>query len=145
MANDTDTRKLFSLEEARRTLPLVQRIVADIVRVHEAMRETYLEAEALVQAERREEAETLQDALQELAHERGEFIAELDALGVELKDPASGLIDYPARYEDRIVYLCWKLGEETISHWHEIADGFAGRQSIDQGEGVRDLFSHSGQ
>lgn len=51
--------------------------------------------------------------------------------GIQVKDVGGGLIDFPhLRDDDEEVYLCWKLGEETIGYWHPIQDGFAGRQPI---------------
>ena len=80
-------------------------------------------------------AEQLQDQLQEISFERTEFIDELQGLGIELKDPNVGLIDFPAMLEGRVVYLCWRLGEGEISHWHELESGFAGRQPV-EGSGL---------
>ena len=56
----------------------------------------------------------------------------LGARGVVLKDLEAGLCDFPYEHEGRIVYLCWKLGEEKIGWWHEVAEGFAGRQILDE-------------
>lgn len=55
----------------------------------------------------------------------------LSNLGVEVKDVEEGLVDFPARYLGRQVYLCYRLGEERIGFWHEAADGLAGRHEID--------------
>jgi hypothetical protein len=52
-------------------------------------------------------------------------------MGIEIKDINTGLIDFPALRNDRTVYLCWRYGEEDIQFWHEIDDGFAGRQPIE--------------
>lgn len=54
----------------------------------------------------------------------------LSAEGIILRDADTGLIDFPSEREDRIVYLCWKLGEETIAHWHEVDAGMAGRKPL---------------
>jgi hypothetical protein len=51
--------------------------------------------------------------------------------GAIIKDINTGLLDFPALKDGREVYLCWKYGEGDIAFWHEIEDGFAGRQSID--------------
>lgn len=51
--------------------------------------------------------------------------------GVELKDPAQGLIDFPHLRDGRTVYLCFRLGEPTIQYWHERHTGFAGRQPLE--------------
>ena len=125
-------QKLFGLEEARSTLPLVSRIVRDIVEKTERMKEVYLkirqEAEDDADIERLEE---LQDRLHDLADERAGFVEELSNLGVELKDPNIGLVDFPARLDGRVVYLCWKLGEESIEHWHELTTGFDNREPVE--------------
>ena len=54
------------------------------------------------------------------------------ATGAQVKDINTGLLDFPAWRQDHEVYLCWKYGEEKIEFWHEIDDGFAGRQPIDR-------------
>jgi len=56
-------------------------------------------------------------------------VDELGSIGVELKDYESGLIDFPGRHQGRDIYLCWKLGEDKVTHWHELHSGYAGRQS----------------
>ncbi len=125
-------QKLFELEEARSTLPLVSRIVSDIVEVTAQMKEIYLEIrEVAGEGSDRERLDELQERLQEIADGRSEFFEELAALGVEMKDPNKGLVDFPALLDDRVVYLCWKLGEETVEHWHELTAGFDNRESVE--------------
>lgn len=57
---------------------------------------------------------------------------EVEKTGVIIKDFGAGLVDFPFEYEGRIVFLCWKLGEDDLCWWHEIEDGFAGRQPIEE-------------
>jgi hypothetical protein len=52
-------------------------------------------------------------------------------MGIEVKDLVSGLIDFPALKDDRVIYLCWKYNEGSVQFWHEVEAGFAGRQPID--------------
>lgn len=59
-------------------------------------------------------------------------IAEINAIGVQVKDLDIGLLDFPCRVEDEIVLLCWKYGEEKIEFWHGLEEGFAGRKPIDE-------------
>ena len=59
-----------------------------------------------------------------------ETLEEICQEGCELKDLASGLIDFPTIWEGREVRLCWKLGEPQVKHWHELEAGFDGRQSL---------------
>ena len=58
-------------------------------------------------------------------------LAEIDSTGVQVKDIDIGLLDFPCVVEDRVILLCWKLGEKSISHWHSTDEGFAGRKPID--------------
>jgi hypothetical protein len=61
-----------------------------------------------------------------------ESIAEIDAIGVQVKDLESGLLDFPCRVDDEVVLLCWRMGETAIEHWHTVEDGFKGRQPVDE-------------
>jgi hypothetical protein len=61
-------------------------------------------------------------------------VERLDELGVTVKDLDLGLLDFPARYRGRDVELCWHVGEGTVSYWHEIGEGYAGRKPIDWSE-----------
>jgi hypothetical protein len=61
-----------------------------------------------------------------------ESIAEIDAIGVQVKDLESGLLDFPFRLDEEVVLLCWKLGETSIEHWHTMESGFKGRQPVDE-------------
>jgi hypothetical protein len=54
----------------------------------------------------------------------------LRGIGVHLKDIEHGILDFPTRMFGRDVYLCWRLGEERVSHWHDIDAGFAGRRPL---------------
>ncbi len=54
-------------------------------------------------------------------------------MGVIVKDLETGLCDFPYLLDGRVVYLCWKLGEDTIEWWHEIEDGYNGRQALPNG------------
>ena len=60
----------------------------------------------------------------------GRLLAGLEEQGIVVKDPDTGLIDFPHIREDREVFLCWRLGEKTVAHWHELDTGFRGRQSL---------------
>jgi hypothetical protein len=126
--------KLFTLEQANRTLPLVRRIVEDIVRTYGRWQERVREFEVVAGRLRAdgidEHAETLQNEAQALAAEITNFVSELEALGVQFKGFDLGLVDFPSEMNGRVVHLCWRLGEPTIQHWHEVGAGFAGRQPL---------------
>jgi hypothetical protein len=61
-----------------------------------------------------------------------ESIAEIDAIGVQVKDLEAGLLDFPCRIDDEVVLLCWRMGEPAIEHWHTMEAGFQGRQRVDE-------------
>src|SRR5437879_10194651 len=61
-----------------------------------------------------------------------ESIAEIDSIGVQVKDLDIGLLDFPCVVDGRTVLLCWRLGEKAITHWHGVSEGFAGRKPIDE-------------
>ncbi len=61
-----------------------------------------------------------------------ESVAEIDAIGVQVKDLDSGLLDFPCRVDDEVVLLCWRMGEPAIEHWHTVEAGFQGRQPVDE-------------
>jgi hypothetical protein len=65
-------------------------------------------------------------------HRVKDSLAEIDATGVQVKDLDMGLLDFPCVVEGRTVLLCWKLGENGITHWHGVEEGFAARKPIDE-------------
>lgn len=62
--------------------------------------------------------------------EAGRAIAQLNAWGVEVKDPERGLVDFYHERDGEIVYLCFLLGEPDIAYWHTLSGGFAGRRPL---------------
>jgi hypothetical protein len=64
------------------------------------------------------------------ARELARAVDELTSLGVEVKDPDEGLVDFPALRRGETVLLCWKLGEDEIAYWHTLEGGFAGRRPL---------------
>ena len=128
--------RLFSLEEAERTLPLVRRIVADLVSAYPAWRAGVAEYEALSLEARPEGGETpemvaVRDAVTARAERIDGYLRELEEIGCVFKGFDAGLVDFHSLREDRPIFLCWHLGEERITHWHEIDGGFESRQPID--------------
>jgi hypothetical protein len=77
-----------------------------------------------------EELAQIDDELAKDSDRLRDYVRELEELGVELKNPPEGLIDFRCLMDGRVVYLCWKLDEPAIQHWHELDAGFAGRHSL---------------
>jgi hypothetical protein len=126
-AHPSRAKKHFTIDEANRTLPLVKRVVDDIVRTHGLISTLHQQLEtpgtAAVQQQIQRDLESQVDRLQE-------YVGELAAIGCDLKDYQTGLVDFLGRHKGRDVCLCWKLGEEKIEYWHELQTGFAGRQPV---------------
>ena len=77
----------------------------------------------------RPEVQGLQRRAALLVGELLELLRGVTELGIEVKQ-GEGLVDFRSRFEGRVVYLCWKFGEERITHFHEQDAGFAGRQPL---------------
>lgn len=127
--------KTFTLEEANRTLPLVSKIVDDLVRGHRSWEDKVREFELATVGSSPERpdamAELLQIEAQRLAVEIEGYIAELAELGVACKSMDTGLVDFPGLRDGKPVYYCWMLGEPKVQYWHELDAGFVGRQKIE--------------
>lgn len=129
--------KIFTVEQANASLPLVGAIARDIATlsisiVERRERLQHLQGDRPRRADdiyAAELAQTERDVERDVAQLQ-EYVDELKALGVDLKNAQQGLIDFPAEIDGRPVYLCWKLGEPEVLYWHEIEAGFAGRQSL---------------
>ena len=121
-------RRRFTLAEARRALPLVSRIAADVSGAYAEARDAHAR---LSDASTRERRRELEADLDRVVNRLQVYLDELADIGVELKDYSAGLLDFVAVHEGREVFLCWKLGEQTIEHWHEVDAGFAGRQPVE--------------
>ena len=133
-------QKTFTLDEAHNLLPVLQsllkRAMADKALIEEIEKEQQdlkhrvllsggllLDVPALARrrAERDKAFQDIKDSL-----------AEMDAIGVQVKDLDIGLLDFPCAVDDEIVLLCWKYGEEKIEFWHGMEEGFKGRKPIDE-------------
>jgi hypothetical protein len=132
--------KTFTLEQAQILLPVLKSLlrrsmdgkkqIEQIDKAFQDLKHRILLSGGLLvdvtgMARRRAERDkTLQDIK--------DAIAEIDAIGVQVKDLDIGLLDFPCVVEDEIVLLCWKYGEDKIGFWHGVEEGFAGRKPIDE-------------
>jgi hypothetical protein len=131
--------KTFTLSEAQTLLPVLEALLrkAQAAAARSAELEQQMQqlnqriflsggmhVNVSVAARRRAEREK---ALQEART----TLAEIDEIGVQVKDLQQGLLDFPCVIEGQTVLLCWKLGEKEIGFWHTEEDGFAGRKPLD--------------
>lgn len=124
--------KTFTIEQANRTLPLVRRIVQDIVDHYAHWQDLMRSLDVLAAGPAPDTAsiDRLQRDIQSEARAIDGFVRELKELGVEMKGFDIGLVDFPGEIDGRPVYLCWRLGEDVVAHWHERDAGFAGRRPL---------------
>ncbi len=76
------------------------------------------------------EVASLKAVLRERVTHYDEGWRDVQALGAVVKDPQIGLVDFYGRIEGRLVWLCWRFGEETLRYYHELTDGYAGRMPL---------------
>lgn len=131
-----DGPRLFTRAEAERTLPLVRRIVHDLMLEHPAWRRAISQYEILAAgavAGEGEPPELTAARLQaeQLAARIDGYLREIEQIGCMFQGFEEGLVDFRSMRDDKMVLLCWRYGEERISHWHEVGAGFAGRRPID--------------
>lgn len=132
--------KTFTLDEAQSLLPVLESLLRTAITAKKVLDDfdaklqalhhrvflnggTFLDIVPLAErkAERARAEQHAKDAL-----------AEIDSIGVEVKDLSIGLLDFPCEVDGKIIELCWKLGEKAITHWHGVHEGFAGRKPIDE-------------
>ena len=132
--------RTFTLDEAQALLPVLESLLRTAMNAKKVMQQaeteqqeiahrvflnggTYVDVVPLARrkAERMKAEQRAKDAL-----------AEIDSIGVQVKDLDIGLLDFPCRVDGSVVLLCWKLGEKSITHWHGTEEGFAGRKPIDE-------------
>lgn len=134
------SERTFTLEEAQSLLPVLESLLRTAIAAKKVMEEVDAEQQELshriflnggtfldVVPLARRKAERLK------AEQRAkDAIAEIDSIGVQVKDLDIGLLDFPCEVEGRTILLCWKLGEKAITHWHGTDEGFAGRKPVDE-------------
>jgi len=127
----------FSHEEADALLPeIAPRLVQlrDLKRKNDETRSAVNELQGKLKTNGNSmdiEISRLSQALQSTGAAINGLIERVTRLGVEVKDLEMGLVDFRGERDGREVYLCWKLGEERVSFWHELNTGYASRQPLD--------------
>ena len=132
--------RTFTLDEAQSLLPVLESLLRAAIGGKKIMEEVEAEMQSLnhriflnggthvdVVAVARRKAERVK------AEQRAkDALAEIDSIGVQVKDLDIGLLDFPCEVDGRVVLLCWRTGEASITHWHGTDEGFAGRKPIDE-------------
>jgi hypothetical protein len=132
--------RYFTLAEARAALPVVGRSIREAVQA----KTHYMEAEQAIQnlAQRilmmgglnvdTAAAEAWKAQYDSNAQTLKNSMERIEDLGVLVKDLDIGLVDFPTLFRGEEVYLCWRMDEDDIDHWHGVNEGFNGRRPIDK-------------
>ncbi|HEX3435791.1 MAG TPA: DUF2203 domain-containing protein [Pseudacidobacterium sp.] len=132
--------KTFTLDEAQLLLPVLESLLKRAIEGKKAAEEVEARLQALRQ--RIFLSGGMQVNILTIARQRAEMeksvqqakdaVAEIDSIGVQVKDLETGLLDFPCAIDGEIVLLCWKMGESRIDFWHTVDAGFRGRQPLDE-------------
>ncbi len=110
--------KLFTLDEAKALIPVVDSHLREL---QSAVGDLVASQEALARAKPFSlEAKNLQEEVKFLLGDIQRSKAELDRLGVFLKDIEAGVVDFPSQVGAEVVYLSWQQGQPTITHYHRV-------------------------
>lgn len=125
----------FTVDEANELIPTLTPVLEDMQGLRRQMLEAareIAEFEARISRNGHGDAEVLKPnkTFARLRSELEQRLMYLQGIGVHVKDIDEGIIDFPSRMFDREVYLCWRLGEPAVGHWHDIDSGFGGRQPL---------------
>jgi len=131
--------KTFTLEEAQSLVPVLESLLRRAIEAKAAAEAIEQDLQRLAQRVFLSGGMSVdvvavgrqRTALDALIQRAKDAVAEIDAIGVQVKDMETGLLDFPCRIDDEVVLLCWKMGEERITHWHTVEAGFRGRQPLD--------------
>lgn len=133
--------KVFTVEEANQMIPKLTEQITDLQKRQQELliKEVEIDTLELLHSESEEEDPAPEVAQQieiynELVNQYYVLIDQVQGQGCFLKDAEAGLVDFYTLYQGRVVYLCWKLGEERVDHWHEVGRGYTYRQPIIQGD-----------
>jgi hypothetical protein len=127
--------RVFTLEQALELLPVVSRLLVEAQSQKRELEQRSADLDRLLgltagNGHLKQDISEARSRVEATGTKMQKLLDEFEELGVELKGIEEGLLDFPSEREGRIVYLCWRLGEETISYWHELHTGFAGRQPL---------------
>jgi hypothetical protein len=123
--------KMFTVEEANSLLPEIIPKLTAIQRLYGSIEGMRASARAAAAASDFGGGMKGGTSYVNTLYKIGKLTTEIHDAGVELKDHTLGLIDFPSKRGDRIVLLCWKLGDgDEIEWWHETDAGMAGRQPL---------------
>ncbi len=122
--------RLFTLEQANELLLTLRPLVDNLIATRDQIVTIRPELDSGVQKALGNGASKATGELLKLFRRIERLINKVHSHGVLVKDVDQGLLDFPAEKDGRVVFLCWKHGEPSIGHWHDLDAGFGGRQPL---------------
>jgi hypothetical protein len=122
--------RLFTPEEANQLLDSLRPLVDQLVEARDQVSELRPDLAGALQKAMNNGGSLATGRLMGLLQRIRSLVDRIQAQGVLVKDIDQGLLDFPARVQGRIVFLCWKHGEGEIAFWHDLESGFASRQPL---------------
>lgn len=122
----------YTLEEANAALPVLRPLLERIMEGWDRLSQQRAPVQAMVGDDRHDFGGPLLARVTADLMRLQDAAATISAMGVELKDAATGLVDFYALRNGEEVYLCWRYDEPAIGYWHPIDAGFAGRRPIEE-------------
>jgi hypothetical protein len=126
----SETTRTFTLNEARGLIPRLRRLLARAIFERQRLTDMRVEVDKARQNAYRDGGTPSGPAYLKHLSAFSEAVAQIELLGVLVKDLRTGLVDFPYEHNGRIVYLCWKPDEEQLEWWHEVDTGFSGRYPV---------------
>jgi len=124
-------RRVFTPEEATRSLVLVAGIVSDVMVEHADLLEQQEIIEAAQNSVEEGQIQQARHRMLQCVDRLRACMKELDLVGAELLDWSLGLVDFPAVVNGREIKLCWQFGEPAVTQWHDVAQDCGRRRRID--------------
>jgi hypothetical protein len=122
--------RLFTREEANRLLKQLRPLVDELMEARDQVSELRPDLAGALQSAMGNGGSQATGRLMNLLQRIRKLVDRIQSEGVLVKDIDQGLLDFPARHEGRIVFLCWKHGEDEVGFWHDLEAGFAGRRPL---------------
>ena len=139
MEEQTATQRVFTISEVNALIPALSSLVQDQLREQSEIEHGLAELMRLTGAPPRSLKSSAADS-PEVGRLKGDLRARISRYetgwqrvqtwGGVIKDPQTGLVDFYGRVDGKLVWLCWRYGEDTLGYYHDLTSGYSGRRPL---------------